>query len=108
MILHLRHNLGIGELVRRLDVDRAFSRWLGAAEPLREFELRLTWTEDQKSVGLRQVTNDLIVELVETLAVPRLVFLLAAAILLAGIARTRSDLRFRRSWWSRDPLTSSR
>ena len=94
MIFHFRHNLGIGELVRRFDVDRAFRKRLGAAETLLELELRFTWTENQKSNGFRQLTNNLIVVLVKTLAVPFLVFLLASAILLGGIPRMCADFRF--------------
>jgi len=53
----------------------------------------ITGPEDQKRLGLSQLTDDVIVVLLKALAVPFLVFLLASVILLPGITRS-SDFRF--------------
>lgn len=47
VLLHLRHNLRIGEFVSGLDIDRAPRKRLGSAETLLEFQLCLTGPENQ-------------------------------------------------------------
>jgi hypothetical protein len=84
VLLHLRHNLRIGEFVSGLDIDSALRKHLGSAETLLQFQLCLTGPEDQKGLGLSQLTDYLIVVLLKTLTVPFLVLLLASAILPAG------------------------
>jgi len=94
MLFHLRHNLWISEFVRCLDADAAFRMRLDATETLLEFELGFAETEDEEFIGIRQLTNDFIIVPVKMLAVAFLVLFLASAILLAGIPRMRSDVRF--------------
>jgi hypothetical protein len=76
----LRHDLRIGQLVRGLDYDKALSERLGATETLLEVQLCLTRPENQNGLRLPQLTDDLVVIPVQTLAVAFLVFFLAAAI----------------------------
>jgi hypothetical protein len=79
VLLHSRHNLRIREfvsVVSGLDIDSALGKRLGSAETFLEFQLGLTGPEDQKRLGLSQLTDDLIVVLLKALAVPFLVFLL--------------------------------
>ena len=99
MLLHLRYNLRIGEFVSGLDFDSTLRQRLGAAETLLELQLGLTRPEDQKSLGLSQLTDDLIVVPVKMLTVAFLVFFLASAILLPGITSVRSDFRFQGLAW---------
>jgi hypothetical protein len=56
---------------------------LGSAETLLELQLGLARPEDQKSLRLPQLSDDLIVVPVKMLAVAVLVFLLASAVLRA-------------------------
>ena len=79
VLLHLRYDLRIGQLVRGLDSDNVLRQRLGAAETLLELQLGLTRPEDQKSLGLPQLTDDLVVVPVKMLAVAFLVFFLATA-----------------------------
>jgi hypothetical protein len=67
VLLHLRYDLRISLLVRRLNSDNSLRQCLGAAETLLELELGLTWPEDQKILGLPQLTDDLVVVLVKML-----------------------------------------
>lgn len=84
VLLHSRHNLRICEFVCGLDIDSALGKRFGSAETLLEFQLGLTGPEDQKRLGLSQLTDDLIVVPLKALTVPFLVFLLASVILLSG------------------------
>ena len=83
MFLDLRYDLRIGQLVCGLDSDNTLSQRLGAAETLLELQLGLTRSEDQKGLGLPQLTDDLVVVSVKMLAVAFLVFFLAPAVLRA-------------------------
>ena len=74
MFLDLRYDLRIGQLVRGLDSDNTISQGLGVAEALLELQLGLTRPEDQKGLGLPQLTDDLVVVRVQMLAVAFLVF----------------------------------
>ena len=83
MLLHLRYDLRIGQLVRGLNSDNTLRQSLGMAETLLELQLGLTRPEDQNSLGLPQLTDDLVVVPVKMLAVAFLVFFLASAVLRA-------------------------
>ena len=83
MFLDLRDDLRIGQFVRGLDSDNTLSQRLGAAETLLELQLGLTRPEDQKGLGLPQLTDDLVVVPVKMLTVAFLVFFLAPAVLRA-------------------------
>src|SRR5687768_2735516 len=83
VLLHLRNNLRIGEFVNGLDIDSALRKHPGPVDPLLEFQLCLPRSEDQKGLGLSQLTDDLVVVPVKALTVPLLVLLLASTILLA-------------------------
>ena len=83
MLLHLRDDLGIGQLVRGLDSDNTLRQRLGAPETLLELQLGFTRPEDQKSLGLPQLADDLVVVPVKMLIVAFLVFFLASAVLRA-------------------------
>lgn len=61
VLLNLRDDLRIGQLVRGLDSHNTPRQRLGAAQTLLELQLGLTWPEDQKSLGLPQLTDDLVV-----------------------------------------------
>ena len=81
MLLHLRDDLRIGQLVRGLDTDNTLRQRLGSEETLLESQLGLTRPKDQQSLRLPQLANDLVVVLVKVLAVALLVFFLAPAVL---------------------------
>ena len=83
MLFHLRYDLRIGQLVSGLDSHNTFRQHLGATETLLELQLGLTRPEDQKSLGLPQLTDDLVVVLVKVLVVASLVILLASALVRA-------------------------
>ena len=87
MLLHLRDDLGIGQLVCGLDSDNTLRQCLGAAETLLELQLGLTRPEDQKSLGLPKLTDNLVVVPVKLLAEAFLVFFLAATVLRAVCCR---------------------
>jgi hypothetical protein len=61
VLLHLRNDLRIGQLVRGFDSQNAFRQRLGVAQTLLELQLGLARAEDQKGFGLPQVTDDLVV-----------------------------------------------
>ena len=81
MLLHLCDDLRIGQLVRGHDSDNTITQRLGAAETVLELQLGLTRTEDQKSLGLPQLTDDLVVVPIKMLVVAVLIFFLASAVL---------------------------
>ena len=83
VLLHLRDDLRIGQLVRGLDSDKTVKQRLGSAETLLELQLGLPRPEDKKSLGLPQLSDDLVELPVKMLAVAVLVFLLASAVLRA-------------------------
>jgi membrane peptidoglycan carboxypeptidase len=87
VLLHLRDDLRIGQLVGGFDADNTLRERLGAAETLLELQLGLTRPEDQKSLRLSKLTDDLVVVPVKVLAVAFLVFLLASAVLRAVCRR---------------------
>ncbi len=60
-MLHRRDDLRIGQLVRGLDSDKSLRERLGAAETFLELPLGLTRPEDQKSLRLSQLTDDVVV-----------------------------------------------
>jgi hypothetical protein len=77
VLLHSRYNLRIREFASGLDIDSALGKRLASAETLLEFQLGLTGPEDQKRLGLSELTDDLIVVVLKALAVPFLLFLLS-------------------------------
>jgi len=90
----IEYDLRIGQPVRGLNSDKTLSQRLGAAETFPELQLGLTRAEDQKGLGLPQLTDDLVVVPVQMLAVAFLVFFLAPAILRARITSVLSDVGF--------------
>jgi hypothetical protein len=83
VLLHLRYDLWISQFVRGLNFDNMLGQRLGAAETLLELQLGLTRPEDEKSLGLTQLTDDFVVVPVKMLTVAFLVFFLASSILRA-------------------------
>lgn len=83
MLFHLRDDLWIGQLVGGLDPDNTRRQCFRAAETLLELQLGLTRPEDEKSLRLSQLPDDLVVVPVKMLAVAVLVLLLAYAVLRA-------------------------
>ena len=69
VLLYLGDDLRIGQFVRRLDSDNTVRQRLGAAETLLELQLGLTRPEDQKSLGLPQLSDDLVIVPVKLLPV---------------------------------------
>ena len=61
VFLDLRYDLRISELVRGFNSNNMLRQRLGAAETLLELQLGLTRSEDQKGLGLPQLTDDLVV-----------------------------------------------
>lgn len=74
VLLHLRDDLRIGQLVRGFDGHNALRQRLGAAQTLPELQLGLTRPEEQKGLGLPQLTDYLVVVLREAAggSVPRI------------------------------------
>jgi hypothetical protein len=83
VFLDLRYDLRIGQLVWGIGSGNTLSQRLGAAETLLELQLALARSEDQKGLGLPQLTDDLVVVSVKMLAVAFLVLFLAPAVLRA-------------------------
>jgi hypothetical protein len=81
VLFHLRDDLWIGQLVGGLDPDNTRRQCFRAAETLLELQLGLTRPEDEKSLRLSQLPDDLVVVPVKMLAVAVLVLLLAYAVL---------------------------
>ncbi len=61
MLLDLRHDLRIGQLVCAFDRDDALRQHFGATETILELQLGLTWPEEQKSVRLAKLADNVIV-----------------------------------------------
>jgi hypothetical protein len=83
VLLHLRYDLWISQFVRGFNFDNMLRQRLGAAETLLELQLGLTRPEDEKSLGLPQLTDDFVEVPVQMLTVAFLVFFLASSILWA-------------------------
>ena len=65
VLLHSRHDLRLGQLVSGLDIDGALRKRLGSVETLLQFQLSLTRPEYQKGVGQPQLTDDVVVVLLQ-------------------------------------------